>query len=78
MLDYLKVNPNDADGWARLVILETLSPIEDYERATEYLNAALTYHKDNLLFFVLILFFTDWYLGGLSENLVIKAFENQK
>jgi len=34
MLDYIKVNPHDIDGWSRLVILETLFPIEDYERAT--------------------------------------------
>ncbi|MFK4342212.1 MULTISPECIES: hypothetical protein [unclassified Paenibacillus] len=75
MLDYVKVNPNDVDGWARLVILETLSPIEDYERATKYLNNALAFHKDNLLFFVLMLFFSDWYLGGLDEKLVRKALE---
>ncbi|ASA23041.1 hypothetical protein [Paenibacillus donghaensis] len=75
MLDYLKINPYDADGWSRLVILETMSPIEDYERATEYLNTALTYHKDNSLFFVLKLFFIDWYLGGLDEILVNKALD---
>ncbi|MGV6934562.1 hypothetical protein ACWA2B_03430 [Paenibacillus sp. CMM36] len=75
MLDYLKVHPDDVDGWARLVILETLSPIEDYERATRYLNDALSFHKDNLLFFVLILFFSEWYLGGLDEKLIGKALE---
>lgn len=75
LLDYLKVNSFDIDGWSRLVILETLSPIEDYERATEYLHTALEYDKDNLIFFVLILFFTEWYLGGLKYNQVEKAFE---
>ncbi|MFK4305313.1 tetratricopeptide (TPR) repeat protein [Paenibacillus sp. RC254] len=75
MLDYVKVNPNDVDGWARLVILETLSLIEDYERATKYLTNALAFHKDNLLFFVLMLFFSDWYLGGLDEKMIRKALE---
>jgi tetratricopeptide (TPR) repeat protein len=75
ILDYLKVNPQDIDAWSRLVILETLSPIEDYERATEYLNIALKYHKDNSIFLVLMLFFTDWYLGGLNQKLVEKVLE---
>lgn len=75
MLDYVKVNPHDADGWSRLVILETLFPIEDYERATEYLNTALTYHRDNHLFFIVKLFFIEWYLGGSNETLIKMAFE---
>lgn len=70
LLNYLRVYPNDADGWGRLVILETLSPFDDYERATEYLNSALTYHKDNQMFLILRYFFTEWYLGGLNEELV--------
>lgn len=73
ILDCLKVSPYDIDAWSRLVVLETLSPIEDYERAVEYLNTALKYHKDNSLFLVLMLFFTDWYLGGLNQELIEKA-----
>ncbi|GAA0408775.1 hypothetical protein [Paenibacillus motobuensis] len=73
MLDYIKVNPHDIDGWSRLVILETLSPIEDYERATDYLTTALTYHRDNHLFFIVRLFFIEWYLGGLNETLIKMA-----
>jgi len=73
--NYLEVNPYDVDEWNRLIILETLSPLEDYGRASEYLYSALSYHKDNKLFFVLLVFFTDWYLGGLDEALVKKAME---
>lgn len=75
LLDYIKANPHDVDGWARLVILETLTPVEDYQRATEYLKTALTYHKDNQLFIVLLYFFTEWFLGGLDEELVNSALE---
>lgn len=77
LLDYVKVNPYDADGWARLVTLETLAPVEDYERATEYLNTALTYHKGNQLFFVLRYFLTEWFLGGLDDELVNSALEQK-
>lgn len=73
LVNYLQENPYDVDGWNRLIILETLSPLEDYERATKYLQSALLYHKDNLLYFVLLFFFIDWYLGGLDEELVNKA-----
>ncbi|WP_179030976.1 tetratricopeptide repeat protein [Paenibacillus kribbensis] len=75
LLDYVKENPTDVDGWAKLVMLETLAPIEDYERATEYLNTAIIYHKDNQLFHVLRYYFTEWFLGGLDEELVNTAFE---
>lgn len=74
LLDYVKRNPTDIDGWAKLVMLETLAPIEDYERATEYLNTAITYHKDNELFHVLRYYFTEWFLGGLDEEMVNTAF----
>lgn len=73
LLDYVKNNPTDVDGWTKLVMLETLTPIEDYERAAEYLTTAITYHKDNQLFHVLWYYFTEWFLGGLDEGLVNTA-----
>lgn len=73
LINYLKENPQDVDGWSRLVILETLAPLEDYERATEYLHSALRIDKDNSVFIVLLLFFTEWYLGGMDESLIKTA-----
>lgn len=75
LVHYLQENPDDLDGWDRLIVLETIPPFEDYETAAKFAKSALNYHKGNWLYFVLLLFFTDWYLGGLDEELVKKAKE---
>lgn len=75
LVHYLQENPDDLDGWDRLIVLETIPPFEDYETAAKFAQSALCYHKGNWLYFVLLLFFTRWYLGGLSEELVKKAKE---
>ena len=78
LINYLKVNSQDIDWWGRLVLLETLAPLEDYGRATEYLHSAIRYDKDNYVFTVLLLFFTEWYLGGMDESLIRSAQELKK
>ncbi|WP_179030975.1 tetratricopeptide repeat protein [Paenibacillus kribbensis] len=73
--EYLDKNPEDKDAWYRLVILETLAPLEDYERAASYLISALEVHKEDILMLILLAFFKGWYLGGMDEALVSKLHE---
>lgn len=70
LVDYVEQNPYDIEGWNRLIILETLAPIEDYEQASDYARSAMHYHPYNPLYFILILSFTPWYKGELDEELV--------
>lgn len=73
MIDYVHKNPDDLEGWNRLIILETLDPIEDYEQATEYTKEALTHHNDQPIYFVLILLFARLHRGELDHVLVEQA-----
>lgn len=70
LIDYVQQNPYDLEGWNRLIILETLAPIEDYEQAAKYARSALHFHPYNPLYFILILSFTPWFKGELDEELV--------
>lgn len=78
LIDYVEQHPYDIDGWNRLIVLETFTPFEDYEQAADFAWAALDYHRNNLLYFVLILSFTPWYQGELGEELVEQAKEVQR
>ncbi|MBW7474563.1 hypothetical protein K0T92_07380 [Paenibacillus oenotherae] len=78
LLDYLKKTPEDIDAWARLVILETLPPLGDYARAVSLLESALSKHKDNPLFTILLSFFSEWYLGGMNEKQLVNLLEVKK
>lgn len=73
LIDYVHKNPDDLEGWNRLIILETLDPIEDYEQATEYTKEALTHHNDQPIYFVLILLFARLQRGELDHVLVEQA-----
>lgn len=73
LIDYVHKNPDDLEGWNRLIILETLDPIEDYEQATEYTKEALTHHNDQPIYFVLILLFARLHRGELDHVLVEQA-----
>ena len=73
LIDYVHKNPDDLEGWNRLIILETLDPIEDYEQATEYTEEALTHHNDQPIYFVLILLFARLHRGELDHVLVEQA-----
>lgn len=77
LIDYVEQNPYDIDGWNRLIVLETLTPFEDYEQAADFARDALYYHSTNLLYFILILSFTPWYQGELDDELVEQAEEVQ-
>lgn len=78
LISYVEQNPYDIEGWNRLIILETLVPIEDYEQASDFARTALYYHQNNLLYFLLILSFTPWYKGELDAELVEQAEEIQR
>lgn len=73
LLDYVEQYPYDIVGWNRLIMLEALAPFEDYEQAADFARAALYYHQNNLLYFILILSFTPWYQGELDDELVEQA-----
>lgn len=77
LIDYVEQNPYDIEGWNRLIMLEALAPFEDYEQAADFARAALYYHQNNLLYFILILSFTPWYQGELDDELVKQAEEVQ-
>ncbi|ANU23372.1 hypothetical protein BCM40_08295 [Planococcus donghaensis] len=77
LIDYVEQNPYDIEGWNRLIVLETLTPFEDYEQAANFARNALQYHPTNLLYFILILSFTPWYQGELDDELVEQAEEVQ-
>ncbi|ASR45359.1 hypothetical protein B4V02_00860 [Paenibacillus kribbensis] len=78
LLDYLKKTPEDIDAWARVVILETLTPLGDYARAVLLLELALSNHHDNPIFTILLSFFSEWFLGGMSENQLGNLLELKK
>ncbi|ANU23371.1 hypothetical protein [Planococcus donghaensis] len=73
LIDYVQMNPDDLEGWNRLILLETLDPLEDYEQASEYTREALTYHNDQPIYFVLILLFARLHKGELDYVLVEQA-----
>lgn len=73
LIDYVQKNPDDLEGWNRLIMLETLAPIEDYEQAAEYTKEALTHHNDQPIYFVLILLFARLHRGELDHVLVEQA-----
>lgn len=73
LIKYVEQNPYDIEGWDRLIMLEALAPLEDYEQAADFARAALYYHQNNLLYFILILSFTPWYQGELDDELVEQA-----
>lgn len=73
LIDYVQKNPDDLEGWNRLIMLETLDPIEDYEQAAEYTKEALTHHNDQPIYFVLILLFSRLHRGELDHVLVEQA-----
>lgn len=77
LIDYVEQNPYDIEGWNRLIMLEALAPLEDYEQAADFAWGALYYHQNNLLFFILILSFTPWFQGELDGELADQAEEVQ-
>jgi|GEM_PF-6103598 len=76
--NYLNQTPEDNDAWGRLAILETLTPLEDYERAVKHLFSALRYHENDHRLIILNAFFNEWYLGGMSIALIEKLNELKK
>ena len=73
LIDYVQKNPDDLEGWNRLIMLETLDPMEDYEQAAQYAKEALTHHDDQPIYFVLILLFAHLHRGELDHVLVEQA-----
>lgn len=73
LINYVEQNPYDIEGWNRLIMLEALAPLEDYEKAAYFAKTALYYHQNNLLYFILILSFTPWYKEELDSELVEQA-----
>ncbi|MGF6352859.1 tetratricopeptide (TPR) repeat protein [Paenibacillus sp. 4624] len=67
MIEYLDKYPQDVDAWARIVILQTLPPFGDYQRAVSLLETAIEYHGNIASFKILLSFFREFFLGGMDE-----------
>ncbi|MEC0124143.1 tetratricopeptide repeat protein [Paenibacillus pabuli] len=74
ILDYLNKFPQDVDAWARVVLLQTLPPFGDYQRAISLLDSAMEYNDNVSYFTILSSFFSEWFMGGMNdfqlENLI--------
>ncbi|NUU77780.1 tetratricopeptide repeat protein [Paenibacillus xylanilyticus] len=67
ILDYLNKFPQDVDAWARVVLLQTLPPFGDYQRAISLLDSAMEYHGNVSYFTILSSFFSEWFMGGMND-----------
>ncbi|PWW44231.1 MULTISPECIES: tetratricopeptide repeat protein [Paenibacillus] len=78
ILDYLNKFPRDVDAWARVVLLQTLPPFGDYQRAISLLDSAMEYNDNVSYFTILSSFFSEWFMGGMNDFQLEKLMQLKK
>lgn len=78
ILDYLNKFPQDVDAWARVVLLQTLPPFGDYQRAISLLDSAMEYNDNVSYFTILSSFFSEWFMGGMNDFQLEKLMQLNK
>lgn len=78
ILDYLNKFPQDVDAWARVVLLQTLPPFGDYQRAVSLLDSAMEYNDNVSYFTILSSFFSEWFMGGMNDFQLEKLMQLKK
>ncbi|QLG39543.1 hypothetical protein HW560_16535 [Paenibacillus sp. E222] len=78
ILDYLNKFPQDVDAWARVVLLQTLPPFGDYQRAISLLDSAMEYNDNVSYFTILSSFFSEWFMGGMNDFQLEKLMQLKK
>lgn len=78
ILDYLNKFPQDVDAWARVVLLQTLPPFGDYQRAISLLDSAMEYNDNVSYFTILSSFFSEWFIGGMNDFQLEKLMQLKK
>ena len=61
-------NPHCKKIWDLLISIELMTPLEDYESATKYLERAYMLFPDNHIYYALKMYFKEIFLSGLNDS----------
>lgn len=60
-------NPHCKQLWDLLISIQLMTPLEDYESATKYLEKAYTLFPSNHIYYALKMYFKETFLSGLND-----------
>jgi hypothetical protein len=72
LMSYLEHYPKDTEIRLKLVMIEFTPPLEDYDKIEDYINAIITYDKDNIKGWLILAYAQYIFRGQIQQDLFLQ------